>query len=209
MTTSKRQPQDLTTRDRILDAALQSFAEKGFKGATTKDIARAAKVNEVTLFRHFKTKYSLFASTLTERSPFPDISRSIQTETEGRIEDLLFRNVKTVLGILRSNRQTYMVVFGDAWRYPKLRSMVGSLLVRKGIDFISSFLKLQMDTGRIRRVDTEISARALMGMVQSYFITTYILEGRAPEQNEEDRFVRGFVGIFLDGMRAELGGKTR
>ncbi|HEX9907981.1 MAG TPA: TetR/AcrR family transcriptional regulator [Thermoplasmata archaeon] len=209
MSAQKKAQQDPTTRDRILDAALEAFAEKGFRGATTKGIAGAAKVNEVTLFRHFKSKYALFASTLSERSPFPDIGRSVQLDTEGRIDDLLFRNVKAVLGVLRSNKQTYMVVFGDAWRHPRLRTMIGALLVRKGVEFIASFLRTQMDKGRIRRMDPEVSARALMGMVQSYFITTYILEGRTPEQIEEDRFVRGFVNIFLDGARADAGGRTR
>lgn len=35
---------------------MQVFAESGFRGATTRRIAEAAGVNEVTLFRHFKSK---------------------------------------------------------------------------------------------------------------------------------------------------------
>ncbi|HEX9565372.1 MAG TPA: helix-turn-helix domain-containing protein [Gemmatimonadaceae bacterium] len=46
-------------RQKLLDAALRVFAESGFRGATTKRIAEAAGVNEVTLFRHFKSKTAL------------------------------------------------------------------------------------------------------------------------------------------------------
>jgi AcrR family transcriptional regulator len=49
------------TRERILDAGLRTFAEKGFTGATTKEISMKAGVNEVTLFRHFGSKEALFA----------------------------------------------------------------------------------------------------------------------------------------------------
>ena len=38
------------TRQRLLDAAARVFARSGLEGATTREIAREAKVNEVTLF---------------------------------------------------------------------------------------------------------------------------------------------------------------
>ena len=38
------------------------FAEKGFHGATTKDLAKAANVSEALLYRHFPSKENLFAA---------------------------------------------------------------------------------------------------------------------------------------------------
>ncbi len=38
---------------------MRVFAESGFRGATTRRIAEAAGVNEVTLFRQFKSKTAL------------------------------------------------------------------------------------------------------------------------------------------------------
>ena len=54
-----------TTRDRILDAALKTFARDGLQGATTRNIAQEAGVNEVTLFRHFQNKEGLLAAVMT------------------------------------------------------------------------------------------------------------------------------------------------
>ncbi len=39
------------TEQRILDAAMRVFGRDGVSGATTREIARVARVNEVTLFR--------------------------------------------------------------------------------------------------------------------------------------------------------------
>lgn len=50
------------TKGRILDAANRLFLEGGFRGATTRRIAREAGVNEVTLFRHFASKEELLAA---------------------------------------------------------------------------------------------------------------------------------------------------
>jgi len=49
----------LDARQRLLAAATRIFARDGLEGATTREIAREAEVNEVTLFRHFHTKAKL------------------------------------------------------------------------------------------------------------------------------------------------------
>lgn len=53
------------TEQKILDAALKVFAEKGYKGATTKVIAGESGYSEFTLFRKFKSKQNLFELVLT------------------------------------------------------------------------------------------------------------------------------------------------
>ena len=58
-----RQRQRLTGEERreaIILAVVPVFAEKGFHGATTKDLAKAANVSEALLYRHFPSKQELF-----------------------------------------------------------------------------------------------------------------------------------------------------
>jgi AcrR family transcriptional regulator len=52
------------TKEKIMEAARELFEQKGFAAATTKEIATRAGVSEVTLFRHFSSKRSLFNDTL-------------------------------------------------------------------------------------------------------------------------------------------------
>jgi AcrR family transcriptional regulator len=46
----------------LLRAAVKVFSEKGFSGASTREIARRARVNPVTLFRTFNSKEQLHAA---------------------------------------------------------------------------------------------------------------------------------------------------
>lgn len=55
------------TRDQLLDAAARVFAEHGFRGSTTRLIAEAADVNEVTLFRLFGSKDALLGEAIRTR----------------------------------------------------------------------------------------------------------------------------------------------
>ncbi len=51
------------TRSNIMNVALKLFSEQGYYSTTTKQIANEAGVNEVTIFRNFKTKGNLFQET--------------------------------------------------------------------------------------------------------------------------------------------------
>ena len=67
----------MNVKDQILAAAVQVYAEGGYHGATTRRIALAAGVNEITLFRHFGTKDVLLREALARchaegTVPLPD-----------------------------------------------------------------------------------------------------------------------------------------
>jgi AcrR family transcriptional regulator len=49
----------MDTRETILDAAARVYSQHGFRGSTTRRIAEAAAVNEVTIFRYFGSKAAL------------------------------------------------------------------------------------------------------------------------------------------------------
>src|SRR5271170_1099798 len=51
----------------LLNIAIQSFAQRGFSGTKTKDIAAAAGVSEAILFRHFASKEDLYHAILDEK----------------------------------------------------------------------------------------------------------------------------------------------
>jgi AcrR family transcriptional regulator len=51
-------------RHSIVDAVREVFAEKGFDGTTTRELAKAAGVSEALLYKHFPSKESLYAAML-------------------------------------------------------------------------------------------------------------------------------------------------
>lgn len=57
---NKRTTQLQDTRRRILEAAIEAFAELGFKGASTRDIAARAGVNQGLITYHFMSKDELW-----------------------------------------------------------------------------------------------------------------------------------------------------
>ena len=192
-----------SARERILDAGLRVFAKKGFSAATTREISADAGVNEVTLFRHFGSKRTLFEHVIRERSPLKRITRTVSTDTETPIEELLERNAIAVLDVLKANRHLFMMLLGDAWRIQRTRSIISEFGVERGVDFLTDMMASLVAAGKMRDIDPEIAARGLIGMIQSYFLTRYLLAGRDPGPEEDRRMISGFVDIFLKGVGTE------
>jgi AcrR family transcriptional regulator len=58
---------DRHRRDRILDAAEHAFGERGFDGASLRDIVLEAKVNLATVYYYFRSKHGLMEAVLKRR----------------------------------------------------------------------------------------------------------------------------------------------
>jgi len=76
----------MTTRDALLDVTARLYAEHGWRGTTTRRIAEAAGVNEVTLFRQFGSKEALLLESIRTASQdgvslrLPEVPRRLHSE---------------------------------------------------------------------------------------------------------------------------------
>src|SRR5258705_13933928 len=62
-------------RAAIIKAVRRAFAEKGFHGTTTRELALAAGVSEALLFKHFPNKEALFSAMQMSCCSGPDQDR--------------------------------------------------------------------------------------------------------------------------------------
>src|SRR5215470_5627132 len=78
--------QAVSGRDAILDAAITAFSEKGYDGATTAGIARAARVTQPLVHFHFRNKEGLWRAAM-ERL-FAELRRSFTGAALEALKDL-------------------------------------------------------------------------------------------------------------------------
>jgi len=70
-------------KEAIVEAVQDLFAEKGFEGTTTRELAKAAGVSEALLYKHFPSKESLYAAMLdgcANGPTFAEASRILELE---------------------------------------------------------------------------------------------------------------------------------
>ncbi|SHJ86631.1 TetR/AcrR family transcriptional regulator [Paramaledivibacter caminithermalis] len=105
---------NLSTSEKILEAAMSLFSEKGYKAVTTKDIANAAGVSEMTIFRHFQKKRYLFEKAFDKYVFSPKLKTLFDSGLEWDLEkdlmkissiyqEMLCRNERIILMQLKNN----------------------------------------------------------------------------------------------------------
>jgi AcrR family transcriptional regulator len=124
----------LVSRQKLLEAAMRVFAESGFRGATTRRIAEAAGVNEVTLFRQFKSKAAL----INEVAELYARRRSEEALPAGPVTPLkeLAEWSSAHLALLRGSRDMIRKCMAEVDLYPQ---MAGCM--RRGPDVVHRQLR--------------------------------------------------------------------
>lgn len=145
------------TREKILDAALEEFAENGYKGATIRVIAQKAGFTEMTLFRKFENKKNLFRSVLNRSNEkmmreFPLIFVENEFETSREFLETLIRNL-VKLG--ENNFEFIKITINESSRIP-------GNFVEEFVNSISEYMENNIQN---KEIDYQIFAFSLLSFV--------------------------------------------
>jgi len=185
------------TRHRILQAAALVFAEQGYTRATTRALAAAAGVNEVTLFRHFGSKKNLFAAVLQQYGG-PALSAELEGLLSGDYRQDLLAVGKLLIQVLWERRDAMRLMLCEAAHFPEVQSVMVENPRQLRLA-MARYFQQQIERGRVRAFDPEALAQAFIGMFFSYTIGRGILEDEIAPALSIEALVVQFVNLFIDG----------
>jgi AcrR family transcriptional regulator len=93
-------------KDDLLDAALIEFAEHGYEGTSTEDIARRAGISQPYLFRLFGTKKELYKASVTRC--FRETLELFQRAAEGKRGEEALQAIGQAYGTLLESDRIYL-----------------------------------------------------------------------------------------------------
>jgi AcrR family transcriptional regulator len=110
-------------KEKILEAALQLFAEEGYASTSTSKVAKAAGVSEGLIFRHFTNKEGLLKAIIEEgqqrlKSTFADIV----LETDPK--KLLAKTIEMPFTIVKEEHKFWKLQFALKWQHPAMYQRV-------------------------------------------------------------------------------------
>jgi len=179
-----------STKERILQVAEELFAERGYEGTRTRDIAERAKINISTLHFHWKSKEELYTAVyqrlLTQRAQQAEevfalleharASSSPWQETVQAIVDKSFSFFRTHLHAARL----------DSYRI--LEATTPSAALQQGQLFLISVaerLRALLPPELVRRLDVELTILTLNVLLRDYFTNPAIFGRLLGERSKE------------------------
>ncbi|WMJ17869.1 TetR/AcrR family transcriptional regulator [Geobacillus proteiniphilus] len=100
---------------KILEAAIEMFAEKGYAATSTSEIAKKAGVAEGTIFRHYKTKKDLLLAIVTP-TLFQSVAPFLAKEFVREVFDNEYETYEQFLRAVFSNRYAFVKKYLPAIR---------------------------------------------------------------------------------------------
>ena len=110
------------TREKIKNAAKKLFSEHGYAAVTTKKIAEGAGISEVTLYRHFESKRSLFNAIVKENMMNFGIAEYLTTRKSYDVREDLTNIASLMINAYKQNRALIRMVMKDPFLKSEARS---------------------------------------------------------------------------------------
>lgn len=195
---------DPGTESEILRAARTVFARKGFEGASTREVAELAGVNNAMIYYHFADKRELYRAVLGQAFwEFDRIWDHPVLISEGSAREKIQTYVEGIIRFQQGNediRRIMTMEFASCSR--DNYQWIADTHVTHNYERLSRILRQAMKKGEIRKVSIPHAIAGLVGMINYSFIMRPLSEhviGRKLKLDPK-KFGSLVTTMFFDGF---------
>ena len=193
----------------IVEAAVRLFAEKGFRGATTRELAGAVGVTEPVLYEHFETKRDLYRAIIDAKSqdgcnrfhalvaPYMEMD-----DDRGFFQKL----AELILEFYEANPDYIRLLMFSGLEGHELAEQFYERHRDTFFRVVTGYLEGRMKKGAFRKMDPKLATRAFTGMVANYALSRILFKHGALKAGRK-RVIQGMADIFLNGISIRRNGR--
>jgi AcrR family transcriptional regulator len=189
-------------RDAIIAAAVRLFSEKGFRGATTRELAAALDVTEPVIYQHFETKRDLYRAIIETKARERRQDNEHWQDVENPKGDREFFGAVARLLLQRVERDpSYLrLLLFSALEGHELADLFFERDAAEFYDRITVYIRMRIEAGAFRaEIDPAVSARVLVGMAVHHATVQALFKDTVVTANREE-YATEMVEIFLAGI---------
>ena len=192
-------------REQIVEAATRVFAQKGFRRATTREVAREAGISEGTIYNYFEDKDALLMAILerlneTERRA-EDFEEGMATDFRGFLQEYLRRR----MSLIWESREVFRVVLSEMLVNAELRELYLRRVIEPTMRIAEENFRSRMEQGEVRETDAPLAMRAVAGTLLGVLVLGLLGDEEINSRSDEVPDV--LAGLLLDGLGANAGGQ--
>lgn len=195
------------TEARILESAIKLFAEQGFAGTSTSQIAKEAEVAEGTLFKYYPKKIDLLRrmvfSLIDKKSTefiLGSLEKILISHKEESPEAILKAIIIDRMALIQKALPLAKVILTEMQYYPELRDIFVERVLKEGVGFSDRLLDLFEVKGYVLSVPRFIAFRTFLGSMASLIAQRQFAPELSPEDLTLEAEMDMVIHIFLNGV---------
>lgn len=188
------------TSQKIIDAAMMLVREKGYVATTTKAIAKAAGVNECTLFRKFKNKKDIVLQGVDQAG----WRANVTPETFQNVQWDLQADIEMFMRAYMDRMTPDFVNLSIGLRAPQLYEEAAPLIMKVPQAFLSSFtqyLNKMHEMGKLPKADFDALALTVFSSTFGYTFL-HASFGTELSKVEKEEYIKNSIQLFIKGLES-------
>ncbi|GGG04380.1 hypothetical protein GCM10010912_56420 [Paenibacillus albidus] len=159
----------LSNSDKLLLAAIDLIASKGYKGVTTQEIATAAGLSEKTLFRQFGSKQNLLESAFDRFHYSEEMTKLFNEKLIWDLQTDLSLISRTYHEIMNRNRKMIMISFKEVDNLPGFHERTIKH-PRQFMEILTNYFTVMFEKGKLIETNPELQAYSFISMNYGTFL---------------------------------------
>lgn len=201
LATSKKQT---VKQQRIIESAIELFAEKGYANTSTAEIAKLAEVAEGTIFKHYGTKDNLLLSIIVPylKDFFPamadEVFKEIMSQEISTFEGFFKALFKNRIEFIQENKEIFQVVIKEIMYKEDLKNELLPHFFANISGRLIKTIELFKDRGELIDLPSERILKMLVTFIGGFFVSRFVL---LPNYIVSDEEVEDVVQFVMEGIR--------
>ena len=198
----KRRMSAGSRREQILHGSMQLFAQKGFRGTTTREIARRLHISEALMFKYFPSKEALYRAIIQKRMGSSEEMFFPKEAVQAKDDRQVFQSIASYSIQKNTEDPTFMrLVLYSALEGHDLSKIFFEHYVMEKTRLLSKYIRQRIKEKAFKPVPPMLAARAFMGMIVHYVQAQEVYGLKKFLHFSQKKVVDTFVEIFLNGLK--------
>ena len=184
------------SRERLLETATELFAEKGYAGASVREIVEKAGVSKPVLYYYFNSKEGLFYAILDWAAHVQEEILNEIFEARGTVVERFTFLYHRVYEGIQQYKSLYILIHGLIYGPPEgVPEYDFGSFQRHMLDAVKQIYRDGLSSGETRNVDLEDVAFMVLGLIDYSINTDMVLPELADPKRPERLLRLAFEGL--------------
>jgi AcrR family transcriptional regulator len=200
-------PGEKDTKEKIFDAAVDLFAEKGYDRVSIRDIGRAVGITEAAVYRHYSSKDDILKAIFTyiESRIYPQAAEgSVDALVEALPLQQILESTPRFMMADRYLAKITRIMLIEMYHNEKIGNYVRRELLERPVDETEALFRKLMEKGKVKPCDPRMLSTLYISLLVYWYFEAFILDYSEPMNFERSgEIVNGRIRSFVDMFRAE------
>ena len=193
---------EITTKDRILDEALKSFAENGYNGTNLRDLASNLGLSKSALYKHYNSKEDIWNAMIDRIRNYYNANFDHHPRIPETCEELLELTMQ-LIGFTIHDPQiilTRRLLMTEQFRGGRASELATEYFLNGTKRMFSEIFRNMIEDGLLKQDDPELLALAYTAPIT---VLIHQCDRERDRESEITKQIQAFARHFIETYRAD------